>query len=446
MGILCTTSMINSVYGLTNTSANWRILPGTVITFGLDTYTNSTTHTIVDEIAEEYDFDNLDRDFFGMPEVKFNITALNTSVSISQLVDNFLSFTAPIQSDQILNDTVESKINYLPLCVPIDMWDEFQAEFEAQSFSSVFEHSSVDEVYYTVNWEFEGQNALVTFAWDDNDGSLQAIFYEVGMGPSRDVLILRLSGLQKPNSWSEDMLPYVIIAVVVSILFGIVVTVLQIRSNKHKRDMGGSEQDMGHLQNIQEDLTSSTYEYDPRFLEGFQRFKRRYLIRSAILNGFSVGVFAMGIYLLDVLGTSLENENMVMGVIIGGGVLIFVITMVLNIPILKFQKQLTPTGPPKPLSESFSGKSRFKSSLLYQKKAQFGDISPLLTLVSCIGGFLVYAILTGLGDITTIGGKLVMISLVVILIGIVGVGYYMFPFAMLKNIKKRALQADYIFP
>ncbi|MHA1672627.1 MAG: hypothetical protein ACTSYI_03285, partial [Promethearchaeota archaeon] len=363
--VLFLTTMINSAYGLTDTSANWRIQPGTVIKFGLDTYTNSSTHTIVDEIAEEYDFDNLDHDFFGMSEVKFNITAINTSVSISQLVNNFLSFTAPIQSDQILNDTAESKINYLPLCVPIDMWDEFQSEFEARSFSCTIEYTGTDEVMYTVNWEFEGQNALVTFYWDVNDGSLQAIFYEVGMGPSKDVLILRLSGLQKSNSWDEDMLPYVITAVVVSILVGIGVATLRIRLNKHRRNMGGLEQNKGHLPNIQEDPTPSIYEYDPHFLEGFQRFKRRYLIRSAICNGFSIGVFALGIYFLDGLENTLENENMVIGVILGGMSLLFVITRVLNIPILKFQKQLTPSGPPKPLRESFSRKSRFKSRLLY---------------------------------------------------------------------------------
>ncbi|TFH27184.1 MAG: hypothetical protein E4G98_06375 [Promethearchaeota archaeon] len=436
--------MIYSAYGLINTSANWQIQPGTMITFGLDTYTNSSTHTILDEMAEEYDFDHLEANFFGEPQLKFNITAINTSVSISQLVENFLNFTAPMEYDQILNESGESKTNFLPLCVPIEMWEGFQTEFEARSISCTFFHTGTNEASYTVNWAFEDQNAIVTFYWDDQDGSLQAIFYEIGMGTERDVLILRLSGLQTPTPWANNILPYEILIGVLVIGVGAGIFFFIIRYKKKYRIAIDSLKEEKQRQIAEEGINPSSYEYDPRFMEGFSRFKNRYLIRCVFFNGISVGVFAVGVYLLDVLGNSLENWNLVTGVIFGGVILIGVNVILLNVPLIKLQKQLTEHTTPNPPTVTFSEKSLFRPYL--QQNSHFGDISPMITFAACMAGFFVYYIFASLENITTIGGQLVMVLLSVLLIGVIAVAYYLFPNTMLRQVKKRALQVDYMFP
>ncbi|MHA1520589.1 MAG: hypothetical protein ACTSRK_10450, partial [Promethearchaeota archaeon] len=313
---------VNGFTSLSETSGNWRIQPGTELSYTLDTYNNSVLDTKIDEIAQEFEFAQLGENFWGEPQVELNITTMDTNVSISQLVDAFMNFTAPISIDQNLNGTWQPKTSlFLPLAVPIDMWDDFESEFEnTDAFYCRFEHASYDEVIYTLGW-YEGDHYIyVTFVWSDDNGSLQAIFYEIGDkndGDTKDVLIFRLSAIKIPTDFTLfNMAPTVFSAVVAFLTIGIggVLLVLKLRNRKQymadfksqissrnefqQRAQHGFQQE-GTWETTESGSATSNFEYEARVLESFQIFKRKYLFRWVFFNGISVGIFFLGIYLLD---------------------------------------------------------------------------------------------------------------------------------------------------
>ncbi|MHA1612502.1 MAG: hypothetical protein ACTSYU_10660, partial [Promethearchaeota archaeon] len=162
----------------------------------------------------------------------------------------------------------------------------------------------------------------------------------------------------------------------------------------------------------------------------------------------SVGIFFLGIYLLDLVGTSLEAENTIIGVIFGGVAITGINIGLLSLPLIKFSKKYINLKSTQPLSDHRvapnSWKKWFKPRIS-DAQPYLIDPSPLLTLVACIMGFLVYAIFASLDEITTLGGQLVMILLVLACIGLLIFVYWLFPFVLLREVKKRSLQVNYVF-
>lgn len=464
MAVLCSIIVLNFVYGMSSSepSDNWRIQPGTMLSYTLDTITNTSMHTRIDDISQEYNFDQLDENFWGEPQVDLNITEIDTGVSLSQMVDFFLNFTAPIGINQNLNDTWQPKKSlFFPLVVPIDMWDELESEFEgANTFYCTVEHTSYDEVNFQIGWRDSGQYVYVTFVWSDDDGTLQAIFYEFIDEfdyDTKDILILRLSSIktQDNSAFFEVFSPtaWVIISIS-SLILGSAVMVLKIRQRQRFMAERSSQtssqfdysQDGTMRQKTEEEFMDSHYENDPQFVEGYYRFKQRYLKRWVFFNALSVGIFFLGIYLLKILGTSSEVEDMI-GLVIFGGVAIAGINIYfLSLPLIKFSKKHMLLKTNLPLSThkqiTLTWKNWFKPRIS-DAQPYFVDPSPILTLVACIMGFIVYSIFTGLDEITTVGGQLVMVALGIVCIAVIIFAYWLYPLVMLQELKKYAIKVNF---
>ncbi len=468
---LYSTLLLSSVQGETIDPSNWRVQTGTTLSYTLDTHTNSNLDTVIDEIAEAYSFDQLGENFWGEPQVELNITSVDTNVSLSQLVESFMDFSAPIGINQLLNESWEQKTSLLlPLAVPMDMWEDLEDEFDDRAEYVDVEHTSVDDYIYTVGWWYNpDQYIYVTFVWSDDSGILNAIFYYVYDGTDsgdganwqpKETLILRLSNIKTPlNSSNLPTTIAMAIVSIITIILGGVILVLRIRHRKvylseitsrteSRFDSQNVLQQSGARQNVERGFTASNYKNDPHFLEGYQGFRRRYLKRWVFFNGISVGILALGTYLLDIIGISFEAEAMIMGTIFGGVFLVGLISYLLNIPLIKLSKKFiqlkvnhqAPVQAPVPFSWREWFKPRFRESQPFMM-----DPSPLLTFVFCIIGLVMLPSTSDYESITTVGGKLVMIFMGIFLVGLAVLVYLLFPFYLLKTVKKKAMDLNYIF-
>ncbi|MHA1612501.1 MAG: hypothetical protein ACTSYU_10655 [Promethearchaeota archaeon] len=472
--ILSSISLLNSAYGyagISDTSENWRIQPDTTLSFHMNDYINSELDTVIDDIVSDYGFDQLESDFWHPSKIDLNISSIDTNVSLRQLVDAFMIFTAPITCDQLINGTWQPVTSIIfPLAVPIDMWEDLESEFEnAGSFYCEVKQTN-SQISFVVGW-YDSTDKYVygTFLWSTIDGSLQEISYEIVDRYNQDtkdilrlnMISIRYPGDTKPPSRVSPI--FTAIIVISAIGLGGVPLVLrfrykhrlqyedadQITSQHTSRNAAGiNNQEGGEWGQTNNESMTSNYMDKTRTLEGYQNFRRTYLIRCLFFNGISIGSFFLGWYFIDRIGFSNETANIVIGISIGAIVLSGINVMLLNLPLIKFNKrcnQLKSNGSSSTNEHnSFMGRLSFKSRYR-QGHSQPSDPSPMLTLVGCMIVTGTYWLLMDLDDIPTIGEKLAIMAMGVVFIGLLILMYWIFPFWMLGKVKEYALQVNYDF-
>ncbi|MHA1672999.1 MAG: hypothetical protein ACTSYI_05175 [Promethearchaeota archaeon] len=201
------------------------------------------------------------------------------------------------------------------------------------------------------------------------------------------------------------------------------ITQLPINKNKNEKPLEG--------------LDLRIAESDSHFLEGYNRFKTRFLFRWAFFNGFIIGIFALGLYLYDFIGESIPEIDKFAGLLIGGFAILGIEMYILNRPFIKLNRALK-LNPPQEIPTT-NQDPLFNEGFSPNRHYLF-DASPTITVTSCLIGLLILTPTSDSGG-TTLG----TISGIILVIGIILVNIWISPYMLLKVIKKNALQVNYEF-
>lgn len=430
---------INIQFISSEPSDSWQIQPGTIYTFHVSHH-DSSMPSIIDSFASSYHFNNLSTDFFGDPQIKVNLTAIDYSANLSSIIDSFLHLRAPFNCSQLNGDKWETCNTYfLPLCVPIDNWDAIETLFSEKGDVEV-EHSFVGEYSYKINWMKGLINYSYTYVWDDKDGSLQALICRISSLGLYDEMDLRLAGIgANDSSLINILLPLggVFISIGITLIF-----VLVKKKSKEKKSPS----------DLREDYPSETaqmlelQENQQKFVERYKEFKKHYLIRWSFIQIILIGVMILGANTLEEIGTSASQEKNITLTFIAGGLVLFLLTMFLNIPLIiisnvfrKEDKRLFKQNNP-----NVSKQEKWKKILFKKRKSiDFTDMSPMFTVATFFAIFLLRGLFTNLP--TTLQGKILLIGLAVLLIILLAAGIYLMPFVLLKRVRKEAVKRKFFF-
>ncbi|MHA1520590.1 MAG: hypothetical protein ACTSRK_10455 [Promethearchaeota archaeon] len=200
-----------------------------------------------------------------------------------------------------------------------------------------------------------------------------------------------------------------------------------IRLGKKKGNLGNTTDTLDTLGSSNQSNTINVDDnYDPHFLEGFNRFRNGFLIRSLIFNVITAGTFLLGLYLYNYLDSPSGSDDVFAGILIGSMILVGIYLALLNIPLVKLKKELLST---------------------FAQHPQFTpiDVSPVMTFFFCTAGLIFSIPTTDYVSNSTNGIDLWTIFLGFLYFVIFLVSYWLTPFKMLEQVKKKTNQANYEF-
>lgn len=423
---------------------DWNLPLETELSYHID-FDNRGVTTILDQMSDQYQFANAEPDFFGDPELHFKLTTVDTSCNLSDFVSSFLDLTAPFEMEQYLDEEWMLQTTYiLPLFVPVNHWTDLEDEFAAQTDQVSFEDSFTGEYIYEVTWIANVTQYKFEFVWQDTDGSLQAVNYEILKNGQYDRVHLALSGITKPNKSSSisNMVLYYGIPMFILGVVGIYVKYKVRKAKQAKLNANVNEineLNKSHTNGLNSVTEAELFENQAEIRENYRHFRTRYLIRTAVFNGLAIPLFITGLKLLKGVGTSAADEWKIMVIIMScvffAGDLVFGVSLPLFKIIRRIKKRL----------KTHDYRNSQRPILKQDLDRHFIDISPILTFVWSLTILISSDLIFTIRTMPSLGGKILMATLLIVEIGVICASYFMFPFRMLVWFRKYAMKHNYTF-
>jgi len=202
----------------------WYVSVGDELGYAIIESENSSLHTIVDEIYEEYKFSYLEEDSFGDEIFTIRIVHLPEQIVISSFVRAILDFNAPITVERIFEGH-EFPIhnNTLPFAMPVGYWDEVIEEFNKSIIGLVnYSYEIVDltnEISFNITFVKSGLTYSLWIVWDLHKGTLEAMIISIEGNNQHDYLHIALAKLKIQRDYSAESALRVLGSIAVLFIF-----------------------------------------------------------------------------------------------------------------------------------------------------------------------------------------------------------------------------------
>ena len=202
----------------------WYVSVGDELGYAIIESENSSLHTIVDEIYEEYKFSYLEEDSFGDEIFTIRIVHLPEQIVISSFVRAILDFNAPITVERIFEGQ-EFPIhnNTLPFAMPVGYWDEVIEEFNKSIIGLVnYSYEIVDltnEISFNITFVKSGLTYSLWIVWDLHKGTLEAMIISIEGNNQHDYLHIALAKLKIQRDYSAESALRVLGSIAVLFIF-----------------------------------------------------------------------------------------------------------------------------------------------------------------------------------------------------------------------------------
>ncbi|WP_457559646.1 hypothetical protein [Candidatus Harpocratesius sp.] len=390
---------------------DWKVKEGIELTYELNIQKSDLNSSFFNKIATEYQFENLSKNFFGVPQITVKVDEIPLNMSVRDLCSQILQLSGPIPVSQQIGDNWVQKSNVIiPFVIPVNYWDNLTDEIKLLPGVLEVEYSyssDIGEYQYTIHQALMLDGKITHFyyypTWQDDNGVLQAITIKLVNNYQYDQIKFVLS--TKSNSFDFSSPSESVLNLISGILIFVIIAGIQIYVIKRKKEKKvhldqeiKTEREQGIIYDRRDELE--------KLLQNISDFKNKHINRWIISNFISLGISIGAITIFENINPSANDKIPIILTILVGLTIVGILDFWLSIPLIQF------------------GKGLFLQN--FQNRGKKIDLSPIFVVFGTVAVFLSVSALQSFKTIVSLHEKLIIVFLSLFLVSILITFFYIF--------------------